>query len=79
MEGPDLSRVAIAGYDHDWYAGHVRKAAAAESGPWRASFGTVGEADRNSIDLYLSTRGGAHGSSPPRACSTRWAASAVTR
>ena len=59
MEAPDLSRAAIAGYDHDWYEGHARTAAAVENGPWTTSFGAVGEADRTDIDLYLSTRVGA--------------------
>lgn len=59
IEGPDLSRVGLRPYDHDWYAGHQQERAAAENGPWKASFGPVADADRSTLDLYLSTRVGA--------------------
>ena len=58
MEGPDLSRIGLVGYDRTWYQGHQQKAVAAASGPWRTSFQPVLEADRRRVDLYLSTRVG---------------------
>ncbi len=56
MEGPNLSRAGIAGYDKGWYEKHVTKAAKEQSGPWKTSFGTIDGADLESVALYLSTR-----------------------
>lgn len=56
MEGPDLSRVALTGYDPQWYAKHLKKAAEAPSGPWRDSFAPLSEADRELVTLFLATR-----------------------
>ena len=56
MEGPDLSRVGLAGFDRDWYQAHTTRAAAQPSGPWRTSWGPVAEADRAEIERYLQTR-----------------------
>ena len=58
MEGPDLSRVGIAGFTRDWYEQHQQKAATA-NGAWKVSFGPIAEGDRASLGLYLSTRVGA--------------------
>jgi mono/diheme cytochrome c family protein len=55
MEGPDLSRVGLAGYNRGWYDVHRKTAAANASGPWR-SFAAVSDSDRGRIDTYLSTR-----------------------
>ncbi len=56
MEGPDLSRVGLAGYDRGWYARHTAKAAATPTGPWKTSFGPVSDADRVNLERFLSTR-----------------------
>ncbi len=56
MEGPNLSRAGIAGYNRDWYATHTATATAATGGPWKTSFGPVSEVDRASVDRYLATR-----------------------
>jgi mono/diheme cytochrome c family protein len=59
MEGPDLSRVGLAGFNPGWYEAHVRAAAAAANGPWRTAWGTVSSEDRARVELFLSTRVGA--------------------
>lgn len=59
MEGPDLSRVGIVGYDSDWYPKHLEKSAAAPSGPWKTSFASVNPSDRNLLAVFLATRMGA--------------------
>ncbi|MDP2318893.1 MAG: c-type cytochrome [Acidobacteriota bacterium] len=56
MEGPDLSRAGLAGYDRDWYTKHTAAAAAAVAGPWKVAFGQVSDADRTSLEGFLSTR-----------------------
>jgi cbb3-type cytochrome c oxidase subunit III len=56
LEGPDLSRVGLAGFKRDWHAVHVERAAAATSGPWRTSWGPVSEAERVEVEQYLHTR-----------------------
>jgi mono/diheme cytochrome c family protein len=59
MEGPDLSRTAISGYDKDWYRKHVSKSSSAPSGPWQTSFAPIEDRDLSLISTYLSTRMGA--------------------
>jgi mono/diheme cytochrome c family protein len=54
MEGPDLSRVAVAGYDERWYDSHLKQSAAA--GPWRSSFGPISDEDRAALEVFLQTR-----------------------
>jgi mono/diheme cytochrome c family protein len=56
MEGPDLSRAGLAGYDADWYDKHLERARAATAGPWRTAFGPSSDDDRRLLALYLSTR-----------------------
>ncbi|MBL8176154.1 MAG: c-type cytochrome [Bryobacterales bacterium] len=56
MEGPDLSRAGMTGYDKDWHAKHVRKKEESTSGPWTTAFAEVGEADRKLLDGFLATR-----------------------
>jgi len=53
MEGPDLSRVGLAGFRPDWYEGHLVEHRAASGGPWRYSFGEISEAPRGEIETYL--------------------------
>jgi len=55
MEGPDLSRVALTGYDKDWHAKHVRKKQEAAAGAW-STFADVPEADQQLVTGYLATR-----------------------
>jgi cbb3-type cytochrome c oxidase subunit III len=56
MEGPDLSRAGMAGYDREWYAKHAAKAAAAPHKAWTAHFAAVSDEDRALVDIYLATR-----------------------
>ncbi|MDH4063896.1 MAG: cytochrome c, partial [Acidobacteriota bacterium] len=56
MEGPDLSRTGLSGYDREWFQKHATKAAAEPAGPWKASWGPVSEADRSDVERFLSTR-----------------------
>ncbi len=56
MEGPDLSRAALTGYDREWYAKHLKKAAETPAGPWRDSFAPLSEADQELVALFLATR-----------------------
>jgi cbb3-type cytochrome c oxidase subunit III len=55
MEGPDLSRAGISGYDADWYDKHLAKFTTAKDGPWRSSFAPVTDADRELLHDYLAT------------------------
>jgi len=56
MEGPDLSRVGIAGYDANWYEKHVAKLESNAPGPWKAAFRPVSEADTAPLKTFLRTR-----------------------
>lgn len=56
MEGPDLSRAGISGYDRDWYEKHFRKSANAAGNPWTTSFSSIGEEDLRLLDVYMSTQ-----------------------
>lgn len=53
MEGPDLSRVGLTGFNKDWHAGHLAKPA---EGAWRSAFREVDEGDRELLDVFLRTR-----------------------
>ena len=55
MEGPDLSRAGISGYDAGWYAKHIEKHQQATGGPWRNSFAPVSDPDRELLRDYLAT------------------------
>ncbi len=55
MEGPDLSRVGMTGYDQDWYARHLKKSTEATAGPWKDSFGAIPEEDREQLRVLLAT------------------------
>jgi cbb3-type cytochrome c oxidase subunit III len=61
MEGPDLSRTGIAGYDPRWHEKHLARHAQAASGPWRTSFAPVSEQDLELLKVYLDTRVAAPG------------------
>ena len=56
MEGPDLSRVGLVGYDKGWYDKHLAKVGKEQSGPWQTSFGKIGDPDLELAGIYLSTR-----------------------
>lgn len=56
MEGPDLSRAGIAGYDRDWYAKHHAKSAAAASGPWKTAFLPIQTDELELLSVFLATR-----------------------
>jgi len=56
MEGPDLSRVALVGYDTSWYDIHLKKSQEAAAGPWKTSFGSISESDRRLLSTFLATR-----------------------
>jgi mono/diheme cytochrome c family protein len=56
MEGPDLSRSGLTGYDPAWYDKHIKKMEAAKDGPWRTSFGPISAADRELLAQFLATR-----------------------
>jgi cbb3-type cytochrome c oxidase subunit III len=59
MEGPDLSRAGLVGYDGGWYEKHLARTAAEAQGPWRATFGPIAAADRARLEMFLRTRVGA--------------------
>lgn len=58
MEGPDLTRAGVSGYDAAWYEKHAAKAAQAEKGAWK-SFAAVAPEDRAAVAQFLATRTGA--------------------
>lgn len=55
MEGTDLSRAALAGYDAGWYSKHLAKAGEAAMGPWKA-FRPIGDDDLALLSIFLKTR-----------------------
>lgn len=61
MEGPDLSRTGVSGYEADWYAKHLAKAREASTGPWKTSFSEISPEDRELLRVFLATRVGAPG------------------
>jgi mono/diheme cytochrome c family protein len=61
VTGPDLSRAGAAGFDPQWYAHHLRQNTAASGGAWSTSFGAIPAAERDAIDVFLSSRVGAPG------------------
>lgn len=56
MEGPDLSRVGVTGWNKNWYDAHLAQSKAAPAGPWRTAFAAISEADRVVVETYLSLR-----------------------
>ncbi|MCC6586549.1 MAG: c-type cytochrome [Bryobacterales bacterium] len=55
MEGPDLSRVGLAGYDTAWHEKHRKKAEAGQPAAWQA-FRDVSASDQELLQLFLRTR-----------------------
>ena len=56
MEGPDLSRTGVNGYDAAWYEKHLEKLKSAPQPAWKISFAPVDESDRKLVDVYLRMR-----------------------
>ncbi|MBI5083621.1 MAG: c-type cytochrome, partial [Acidobacteria bacterium] len=56
MEGPDLSRVGLKGYDAGWHAKHEKKSAEAAAAPWKGAFAKVSAEDQGLLKIYLDTR-----------------------
>jgi cbb3-type cytochrome c oxidase subunit III len=56
MEGPDLSRAGLKGYDAGWHEKHAAKASSATDGPWKTAFRLVSEEDQALVKGYLETR-----------------------
>jgi mono/diheme cytochrome c family protein len=59
MEGPDLSRVGVRGYQPDWYARHLSKREAGEPAAWRESFGPIPAHEQDALRVLLDSRVGA--------------------
>jgi len=55
MEGPDLSRAGINGYDKVWYTKHIQNHEKAIHGPWRNSFAAINDNARFLLADYLGT------------------------
>jgi cbb3-type cytochrome c oxidase subunit III len=55
MEGPDLSRVGLTGYDSGWHDKHVGKSKSAPEPAWKA-FHDITQEDRALLNIYLDTR-----------------------
>ncbi len=56
MEGPDLSRTGLRGYNTAWYEKHTAEAAKAQRGPWKSSWAPVTKPDLDALDVFLATR-----------------------
>lgn len=58
MEGPDLSRVGLVGYDRNWHEKHVAKSTAEDAKPaaWKTAFRAVSEDDQALLTVFLQTR-----------------------
>ncbi|MEK7406690.1 MAG: c-type cytochrome [Acidobacteriota bacterium] len=61
MEGPDLSRTGLAGYDAGWYEKHLKKSEEAKDGPWKTSFAPIRDTDRELLATFMGTRMAAPG------------------
>ncbi len=59
MEGPDLSRVGVRGFDPHWYDKHLEAFRQARDGPWKLSFGPIDPPEREAIEGFLASRIGA--------------------
>ncbi len=59
MEGPDLSRVGLKGYNADWYAAHLAKLRQGTDDVWKNSFREIGDADLAALKVFLDTQMGA--------------------
>lgn len=58
MEGPDLSRVGLVGYDRNWHEKHVAKSTVEDPKPaaWKTAFRAVSEDDQALLAVFLQTR-----------------------
>lgn len=58
MEGPDLSKAGMAGFDRQWYPKHLEKLQNAPQKAWKMSFSSVNPDDLKLLDTFLETRVG---------------------
>ena len=56
LDGPDLSRVGLTGFNARWYEDHLAKSADGIAAPWARLFGPIIDADRAALRTYLTTR-----------------------
>jgi mono/diheme cytochrome c family protein len=56
MEGPDLSRIGLTGYDSAWYDKHLQKSNLAAAGPWKSNFAPLSSEDQRELALFLKSR-----------------------
>jgi mono/diheme cytochrome c family protein len=56
MEGPDLSRAGLTGYDLAWHDKHLRESESGEKAAWKGAFRIVIEDDRALLKTFLDTR-----------------------
>jgi cbb3-type cytochrome c oxidase subunit III len=61
MEGPDLSRVGVTGYDTSWCMKHQAKANTANETLWYHNFSDISAADQADLAVFLDSRAGAPG------------------
>lgn len=59
MEGPDLSRVGLKGYNADWYVTHLQRSQQSADDAWKNSFREINEVDRAALKIFLDTQMGA--------------------
>lgn len=58
MEGPDLSKVGARGIDPQWYEKHKQLMQQPDRAPWKDTFTRLSDAERDSIEAFLSSRVG---------------------
>jgi mono/diheme cytochrome c family protein len=56
MEGTDLSRVGLTGYDKEWYRKHLKKSTEDPARAWKVAFAPIGEPDLELLATFLATR-----------------------
>ena len=56
MEGPDLSRAGLTGYDPAWHDKHLQQSASGEKPDWKDAFRGVAAEDRALLETFLQTR-----------------------
>jgi mono/diheme cytochrome c family protein len=61
MEGPNLSRAGVVGFDSQWYERHLAHRDTSQAPAWRISFAAIPPDDRAAIQVLLGSRAGAPG------------------
>lgn len=59
MEGPDLSKVGVTGFDQDWHEKHLQRVRRPDHEAWKGRLSTFAPLDRETIESYLTSRVGA--------------------